>query len=1027
MLDAPETPEKPPSPRSRLHRLLKWIFGPDLPANRLEACELKRREQLHNVANEQKKYALLNRLISDSNDIDNLNDLLRLGLNAVCGYTGWPLGHAQIVSRKDPSRLDPSEVWHVGDTGRFDAFRRITRETRFVKGQELPGKALATRLPHWAEDFASDPRFLRMKQAQESRLRGAFCFPLIAGEEVVAVLEFFSETPAPPDEDWMALMVKVGDLLGVVAKRLFAEYQVRRLALIAQETDSIVIISDFEGKIEWVNRGFGDLIGYSEEESVGRFPSELLDGPATDPNTVKEIAEAMREHRKISREILVYTKSKRECWVEFDILPICDKNGVLRKVISLGSDVTERKRFIDELRVAKEGAEAANKAKSAFLAVMSHEIRTPLNGIIGMIDLLAASRLDPMQRHRAEVARQSAFSLLNIINDILDFSKIEADKIALESVPLSLIGELEYALESVAPLADSKSLELDFYVDPALPRRVMGDVVRLRQIVVNLLNNAIKFTSQGGRVALRAVCAARREDEVECDISVIDTGIGMTPEVVDRLFQPFMQAESSTTRRFGGTGLGLSICSRLVEMMGGRIQVESALGVGSEFRIGLRLKPAESDGDKSAARSLAGTTALLVAADSAIRRAAAGYLQDAGAQATECRNCQEGREAALALTAEDREFDLVIAALDAPEPEFLDFMQWLNLLSSRAGVPWIALVNSRTVQNAGEWAGGIPLRAAPLFPSILLGAAATALGREAASGKPARRRTKAPTPEEAEAAGCLVLLAEDNETNQLVIRQQLDALGYACEIANDGAIALDMLSRRDYALVLTDCDMPNMDGFELTARIRAQETDHPEKRRQIVVAITANALQGDAERCLAAGMDDFVGKPVTLDALEAAMSRWLPLEGEEILSVGDEEAPIPYPQSPSPKTPAALPAGDPSPPEAQGPLDHAVLRDMLGDDEELHKQIVRSFLDGGKRILADMTQAIEERRAPQVRSAVHKLKSSARSIGALKLGALSEAMEKNAAAEAWDDMLAADRPIRTEFDKVENYIDRRFS
>jgi PAS domain S-box-containing protein len=1023
-------------------------------ADRLATCELKQIEQLRVARDEQRKYALLNRLVSDSYEVGSLNDLLRLGLDTVCGFMGWPLGHAQIVSRKDSTRLEPSDVWCVKDEERFAAFRRITHAARFASGQELPGRSLSARLPHWAEDFGADPRSARMKEAGEAPILSAFCFPLIAGEETVAILEFFSETPAPPDEALMAFMLKIGDMLGVVAKRLFAEYQVRRLALIAQETDNIVIIGDASGMIEWVNRGFSDLLGYSGEEAVGRLPGELLDGPETDRDTLREFGAAMRERRKITREILVYAKDQREYWIEFDILPIIDGAGILRKVISLGTDITERKRFIDELRIAKEGAEAANKAKSAFLAVMSHEIRTPLNGVIGMIDLLATSRLDAMQRHWMEVARQSAFSLLNIINDILDFSKIEADKISLEAVPLSLVRELEYAVESVLPLADRKGLELDFHYDPALPRRVLGDVVRLRQIVVNLLNNAIKFTPEGGRVALRAVSAASRADEVEVAIGIVDNGLGMSADTLAKLFQPFMQAESSTTRRFGGTGLGLSICSRLVELMGGRIEVESAPGVGSEFRVRLRLKLADGkDEETPAGGALAGSTVLLRADDPEIRRAAVGYLRDAGAEVLECRDGGEGREAALALAAKDREFDLIVASMDAPAPEFLDFMQWLNLLSSRETVPWIALVNSRTIPNADEWAavGGVPLRAAPLLPSALLNAAAVALGLERVSGKTVRRRIRAPSVEEAEAMGRLVLLAEDNETNQLVIRQQLDALGYACEIADDGVRALERLGGRDYSLLLTDCDMPNMDGFELTARIRALEAERPERRRLTIVAVTANALQGDAERCLVAGMDDFVGKPVTLDALEIVLARWLPpegdangmdfggLEGEKSFASSEfalagtpHETPLREGRPsmsgrssirivPEPKSARRSPEADAS------PIDPAVLRDMLGDEPELHRQIMRSFLDNGSRILADLRRALEERRADQVRAAVHKLKSSARSIGALKLGNLCETMEKDAVAGAWDSILAREAPILASFAEAGEYIGRRLS
>jgi CheY-like chemotaxis protein/HPt (histidine-containing phosphotransfer) domain-containing protein len=380
-------------------------------------------------------------------------------------------------------------------------------------------------------------------------------------------------------------------------------------------------------------------------------------------------------------------------------------------------------------------------------------------------------------------------------------------------------------------------------------------------------------------------------------------------------------------------------------------------------------------------------------------------------QVLECNSYQHGRELALQLAGEGKELDLLVASADASEQELLAFREWLGLLSSRDNMPCISLTESKSTLRASAWAGGQLLRGVPLLPTVFLNAVVMALGMDAGSNTATvRRPPAAASVEEAEANGQLILLAEDNETNQLVISQQLHALGYFCEVANDGVEALDKLSQRHYALLLTDCNMPNMDGFQLTARIRAQEAEQLGQRRQIIIAATANAMQEDAERCRAAGMDDFVSKPITLDALGKALGRWLSPQVEADIASANANAPG------QPSSPQSL--------QAQGiaPLDPSVLSEMLGEDAVLHGRILRSFIDSSRGIVADMEAGLAQGHADIVRAAVHKMKSSARSIGALALGDWCEQTEKAAAAGDWKSIQARQQSIQAGLDAVIAYI-----
>ena len=653
---------------------------------------------------------------------------------------------------------------------------------------------------------------------------------------------------------------------------------------------------------------------------------------------------------------------------------------------------------ISELKAAIENAEIAASSKSNFLASMSHEIRTPMNGILGMVDLMKRSPLSEDQKEMVATIQDSGKALLSLINDILDISKIEAGRIELESLPSDLAEVSESALEVISANAAKHQQSLILIQDPALPSNLLLDGLRLRQILVNLVGNAIKFSPLAAEIVVRIEKLERQVGDY-CDvlIRVIDQGIGLSAEAQANIFADFAQAEKSTSRIYGGTGLGLAICRRLVEVMQGRIEVISQLGQGAEFQIQLRLLESPDVAPERGAVDLSGVDIFYVSASERSFESISGVLTPLGA------NCHAvvdpmNLERSLALDAiSTRPVVILSDRFSRPEQEAIYRRVEANPLPQKVGWVFFSAGRGQRLRLVNERLALISSN--PFRRRELMSAAARVVGRdglvtETEMAEVLQNAWVPMTAAEAAQEGLLILVAEDNAVNQQVIRRQLNTLGLACELVDDGVAALDRIRLGGIGLLLTDCDMPNMDGYELTRRIRQEEVslDNPLP----IIAITANAMDGAAAACFEAGMNNYLSKPLEIGALQAMLRTYLPSADQDQDATTDAQQETDQSIANAPEVHAEtdlVSAGSII-------LDLSELNALFGDDVEVLNQLLAEFVSSLDEGVAGMLSGFDIEDYDRIRAEAHKLKSSARTVGAHRLADLCFELELAGKAKA---------------------------
>lgn len=630
-----------------------------------------------------------------------------------------------------------------------------------------------------------------------------------------------------------------------------------------------------------------------------------------------------------------------------------------------------------------------------------------MNGVIGMIDLLKQTKMSRDQIEMVETVRTSAYALLTIINDILDFSKIEAGKLTLESTPMSVSDVVEGVTETLAPNAQKKGLLIHSFVDPAIPTAVLGDSVRLRQILFNLAGNAVKFTEEGSVVIRADRRPGASDGQIKIELQVIDTGIGISEEARATLFEAFTQAESSTTRRFGGTGLGLTISQKIVEIMDGTIGVNSELGKGSCFAVTLTLPVATDHQIKDDGYSLEDLNVLLAVQDPFLRESLLAYLTQYGAAGV-VQPDFELVESQIGIAAEsDAPFDVLFMENIGFKAR-TDTIRAIQSKANSTGATFVLQVDRRVAERE-DLENTIYAVLNPVKRGAFIRAIAAAAGRSSPDveydedDNILANEIEPPSLEEAEKDGRLILLAEDNITNQKVILRQLNSLGYAVLIADDGELALKAMEERSFAVLLTDCHMPNMDGFNLTRQIRLLEQDTHNTRLPII-AITASALSEEVEECYEAGMDDFLSKPVEIAKLHSTLKKWMPAASGTDIPARDEPAPIPEKQN-------------------GHPIDLSFLRDTFGGDEETITEILQEYIGPSKDCCDEVALAAEEGAYEKVSAGAHKLKSSSRAIGANDLADLCEVLEVAGKSNDHEAVKESVPHLPIKFQEVVSYIE----
>ncbi|MEQ8791148.1 MAG: response regulator [Pirellulaceae bacterium] len=736
------------------------------------------------------------------------------------------------------------------------------------------------------------------------------------------------------------------------------------------ESDIIgVMICNLSGRIYEANDAFLALTGYSRDDLKN---NRMNWGAMTPPEHLSKDEAAiaqLRDHGAAAPWEKEYIrKDGRRVPVLLGVTLLEESSD---ECICFVLDITERKRAEVQLRAAKEAADAASEAKSQFLANMSHEVRTPMNAIIGMTELVLNTSLGAEQREYLQMVLESSESLLSIINDVLDFSKVEAGKLKLEKIAFDVRETLGDTMKSLAMRAHGKSLELACFVDPAVPQLVSGDPGRLRQIIVNLVGNAIKFTD-AGEVVLRAEVESQAEDHLELHFSVADTGTGIPDGLRAAIFFAFEQGDSSTTRRYGGTGLGLAISASLVELMQGRIWVDSELGEGSTFHVVARFdraKEAVSAAPPTLTQAIEGTRVLVVDDNTTNRRILMEMLRGWKMDPAEAGGVDEALTALREAAGAQRPFRLVLSDVHMPRADGFDLARQMRDDAAGLGGSLILMLTS------GDSPGDIarceelgvsaylmkPIKQSELFDAVamVLGAIETADERA-----PAVKEKGLSLPP------LRLLLAEDSLVNQKLAVGLLTRHGHEVVVVSNGLQAVEAAREDKFDAVLMDVQMPEMDGLEATRTIRAQQ--RKTGCRVPIMAMTAHAMAGDRERCLAAGMDDYIAKPIRAEQLFDKLARL----------------------TNSAETPAEE---DNSPPHSQNSSAEAVdwteALSAVNGDEDLLRDVAEAFLDESERLQQEMRAALDQREAALLRRAAHTLKGSVRLFGAHQANELAYRLE----------------------------------